>query len=280
MIRHLTVSLATLALLVSGCTHVPTAKDRDFARIQYDLAVQATKQGNIQQAVAELEEAIRRNPEFAQAYNAVGLLYHLSLGRLAKAEKAYKKALALKPKFSEAWNNLGALYLEEHHYEKAEKCFRTALDNVLYPTPYLARGNLGWALHEQGRDAEAVTELKSAVLTQPRFCQGYRNLGLIYLANGKTAAATASFKKFVQHCPKQPEAQYEWGRMRRRAGDGEGAREAFTECAKLAGDRPIGQKCTKALDALGDGGSGGSAGAPTGGGATTVAPHGAGAGGQ
>jgi len=274
MIRHLTASLATLAMLVSGCTHVPTAKDRDFARIQYDLAIQATKEGRIQEAVGELEEAISRNPEFPEAYNAVGLLYHLSLGRLAKAEKAYKQAIKLKPKFSEAWNNLGALYLEEHHYEQAEKCFRTALDNVLYPTPYLARGNLGWALHEQGRDAEAVTELKSAVLTQPKFCQGYRNLGLIYLANKKTAAATESFKKFVQHCPKQPEAQYEWGRVRRRAGDTEGAREAFTQCAKLAGDKPLGQKCTKALDDLGAGGSTGS------GATTTVAPHGAGAGGQ
>lgn len=237
--------------LLAGCVHTPNAKDRESARIRYDLGVEATQNGDVRQAVVEFRKALEKDPGFAQAHNALGLLYHLSLGRPDQAEKAYRTALELSPGFSEAANNLGALYLEQRRYAEAEVMFRQALDDVLYPTPHLARGNLGWALHGQGRNGEAVTELKAAVLTQPRFCQGYRNLGLVLRDMERETDALEAFDRFREACPDSAEAWYEWGRQQQRLGRASEAASAFERCVNLSGGRALGRSCARALDVRG-----------------------------
>ena len=253
MRRHARQAIVLVALpaLLAACAHVPDRKDQKFAQIQYDLAVQATHAGHIQEAVADLQEGLDRDPGFAPAHNLLGLLFQLSLGRPKRAEIEYQKALKLKKDYSEAANNLGSLYLQTGHYAKAEKAFRSALDNVLYPTPYLARGNLGWALYKQGKVDEGISEIEAAVIAQPKFCQGYRNLAILYRAKGKQAKAAASVGEFVKHCPKQPEAQYEWGKVRLTAGDATGARAAFDRCVRLAKDGSLADSCTRLLNRVG-----------------------------
>lgn len=251
MRRTLSSAALVLALALIACASGPSRKDLEASRIRYDLGVQAIQDGNIQEALKELQQAVEANPKFAKGYNALGLLYHLSLGRREKAEKAYLKALEIKPDFSEAANNLGALYLDMGRWADAEKLFRQVLDDVLYPTPHLARGNLGWALYKEGRTEEAITELKSAVLTQPKFCQGYRNLGLVYRETDRPKEATEAFSKYVKRCPDQPEAQLQWGLDRLLAGDGEAARGAFDKCIHLSGDSPVAERCVRELNALG-----------------------------
>ena len=248
---RLAIVLVAVPALLAACAHVPDAKDRKFAQIQYDLAVQATHAGQIQEAVADLQEGLERDPDFPPAHNLLGLLYQLSLGRPKQAEAEYRTALKLKKDYSEAANNLGSLYLQTHHYAKAEKAFRTALNNVLYATPYLARGNLGWALYKQGKTQAGINEIEAAVMAQPKFCQGYRNLAILYRAKGKQAKADASVGQFVKHCPKQPEAQYEWGKVRLGAGDATGARAAFDRCVHLAKDGPLADSCTRLLNRVG-----------------------------
>lgn len=243
--------VALISFLVAACAHLPSNRDKRFAQIQYDLAVQATHAGRIQEAVADLQQGLDRDPDYAPAHNLLGLLYQLSLGRPKKAEAEYHEALKLKKNYSEAANNLGSLYLQTHEYVKAEKAFRLALANVLYTTPYLARGNLGWALYKQGKVDAALREIAAAVETQPKFCQGYRNLAIIYRAKGKQKRADAAVGQFVKHCPNQPEAEYAWGRVRLAAGDATGARAAFDKCVRLAKSGPLSGPCGKLLDRVG-----------------------------
>ena len=253
MRRHVrkAIFLVAVPALLAACAHVPDGKDQKFAQIQYDLAVQATHAGHIQEAVADLQAGLERDPGFAPAHNLLGLLFQLSLGRPKRAEVEYQKALKLKKDYSEAANNLGSLYLQTGRYAKAEKAFRAALNNVLYPTPYLARGNLGWALYKQGKVDAGISEIEAAVMAQPKFCQGYRNLAILYRAKGKQAKAAASVGEFVKHCPKQPEAQYEWGKVRLEAGDATGARAAFDRCVRLAKDGSLADSCTRLLNRVG-----------------------------
>ncbi len=240
----------TLSLALIGCRHTPTAEDITYAQVRYDLGVSEAEQGNVQAALRELAVAIERYPEFAEAHNAMGLLLHLSMGRHEQAERSYREALRIKPAFPEAHNNLGALYMDMGRLDEAEKHLRKALDDVLYATPYLAQGNLGWALYLQGRHEEALTQLRSAVIVQPQFCQGHRNLGRIYRELGRHNDARASFRDFVRHCPDFAEAQYEWGRIAFEEGRSDEAREAFEECFRLSPSGSLGDACQRHLEVM------------------------------
>ncbi len=240
----LLVALLCLAPL-AGCPHDPAG-----ARIRYDLGVQAANEGKIQEAVKALREAIKKDPSFPDAHNAIALLYHVSLGRPDLAEPEYKKALDLKPDYAEAANNYCALLLDLKRWKEAETYCRKALSNVLYPTPHLARGNLAMALYHQGRTDEAITELKAALLTQPKFCVGYRSLGRIYDETGETAKALDAFEHFVKACPDRAEAHFLLGQVRLKTGDVTGAKTAFERCSTLAGTDPVGEQCRRARGAL------------------------------
>jgi len=234
-----------VALGLGGCAHDPAG-----ALIHYDMGLEASKSGNTPQAIEQLQQAIKRDPNLAEAHNALGLLYHISLGRPELAEPEYLMALDLKPEFSEASNNLGALYLSLNRWSEAEQRFRKALSNVLYATPHLARGNLGWALFKQGKTKEAIAEIKSAVLTQPKFCQGYRSLGLIHLEIHDSAAAVEDFSRFATACPEEPEAFWKLGDAKLRAGDVDGAKLAWDRCSALADQKEVGEQCRRARMAL------------------------------
>lgn len=244
------VLVFSVALAVSACRHGPTAEDIDYAQVRYDLGVSEAEEGNVQSAVRELKTAIERYPDFAEAHNALGLLLHMSLGRQQAAEEAYLEALRIRPGFSEVHNNLGALYLDMGRLEEAEKHLREALDDVVYATPYLAQGNLGWALYLQGSHDEALTQLRSAVIVEPRFCQGHRNLGRIYRELGRHEDAKSAFESFVEHCPSAAEAQYEQGRIRFEEGKSEEAREAFEACLELSPRSEVGKACQRHLDVM------------------------------
>nr|WP_245439966.1 tetratricopeptide repeat protein [Aminobacter sp. MSH1] len=60
--------------------------------------------GRHEDAARCYDTAIGLNPQFAEAYNNLGMALH-SLGRLAEAEAKFKKALSIQPEFDSASRN-------------------------------------------------------------------------------------------------------------------------------------------------------------------------------
>jgi tetratricopeptide (TPR) repeat protein len=69
-------------------------------------------------AIEELNEVIKMEPYFPEAYNALGVSYD-SLGKFAMAEECYKMALRLNPDLAYVVNNLGYSYMMQRKYENA-----------------------------------------------------------------------------------------------------------------------------------------------------------------
>ena len=256
LVRAMAGSLVLCVAVSMGCVHTPDAHDLQAAQLRYDLAIEAVKAGKVTEAVKNLKEALERNPDFPEAHNALGLLYHMSLRRLDKAEAAYRRALELKPDYSEAANNYGALLLELGRYAEAQAMFEKALEDVLYPTPHLARGNLGWALYKQGKTKEALENLRAAVLMQPKFCVGYKNIGIILEETGDRDGALRAYEDYAEHCPDVADAQFRLGKVRESAGDRAGAAEAFEQCFRLAPKEALGRTCASRYEALQSGAGG------------------------
>jgi len=248
------VLLLAAAGVLGSCVHIPTDKERQGAEAHYDLGINAQAAGDVRSALKEFEESLKLDPDFAEAHNAIAVLLHLSFDRKDEAEKHYKQALETRPSFSEAKVNLGNLYLDEGRLDEAIALYEQALNDMLYATPYIAEANLGWAYFKKGNSTQALEHLRASVTHNPSFCLGYKDLGLVQDAKGDLAAACTEFGRFVQACPKVPEAHQLLGSCLVRQGRAAEARASFDACVANATDAPqqrVREQCIHLRDGLG-----------------------------
>ena len=221
-----------LALLLAGCAHV-TEKDREQSTLHYEIAVQNLVKSP-QMAMKEADDALTFDPGNAEAWHIKALVLHHSFGRLEEAQVCYAKALELKQPFSEARTNLGNLYMDQKRYDDAITQYQTALTDVMYPTPYIPQGNMGWAWHKKGDDRQAIELLKGALSVNSKYCLAEAWLGQVYEGQSNTAESCKYFARYREHCPDQPDAWQRDGVCLVNAGDKEAAGKAFENCAQKA----------------------------------------------
>ena len=250
-----------LALIASACAPAITAKDRAAAQVHYDIAVASMNNNDMRGALRDLLTSVERDPELPQTHNALGMVYH-SLGHLDDSLLHYERAVELKPDFSEAQNNLGTLYITLGRYSDAIAAFKKALSDILYATPALAEGNLGWAYYKSGDTQKGVQHLRNAVAGSPKFCRGYEWLARIFLADEKPADVITQIKRFEKYCiddvtiaetipaTYRNELFYYLAVAYLKRGDRQAANETFTRCSKEAADEGFGKKCADSLRGL------------------------------
>jgi type IV pilus assembly protein PilF len=240
-----------LWLCIAACKHVPSEQEQQGALIHHDLGVQAIQSGDVQGALREFQIALDMDPNLAEAHYAMGTLLHLSFGRREQAIEHFNKALAIRPNYSEAKANLANVYLDLGQYDRAIGLYREALNDMLYPTPYIAQGNLGWALYKKGDIRGAVENIRAALIANPKFCQGYRNLGIIYRDRGNLEEACQQFSKYEQACPETADAYYEEGKCLTKRGRRQEAMQAFIQCQAKATNQPtLKDDCRKLQEQL------------------------------
>jgi type IV pilus assembly protein PilF len=247
------VSLAwplALVFLLTGCKHIPDEKERASSEIHFNLGVQAQQDGRIPEALSEYQRAIELDPDNADARNAMGILLHVSYHRPADAIEHYQKALEVRPNFSEAKTNLANVYLSQARYDEAIKLYEAALNDMLYPTPFIAQGNLGWALYKKGQTERALQNIKASVTTNPGFCMGYKNLGVIYEETGNVSDACRYFGRYREACPDVADAYLREGACQVKQGKVEEARQSFTACEAKAKSQVLKDDCHRLLEAL------------------------------
>jgi Flp pilus assembly protein TadD len=90
-------SLACAVLLALGSTGPVLAADaKGDARSQVEFGINVAQRGLWREAIFRWEKAIELDPQYAEAYNDLGIGYEHE-GQLDKARIAYEKALALDP---------------------------------------------------------------------------------------------------------------------------------------------------------------------------------------
>lgn len=187
------------ALCQFACAPVVSGKNRISARISYDLGINAFDRGDNREALRALSTSAKQDPYLPEAHHALGLVYH-SMGKLEQGLAQYRQALRLRPKFSEASNNMGILLIDLGRYQDAVAAFEGALSDILYATPTLAEGNMGWAYYQMGQIDRAREHIGNAVASDPQFCRGYEWLMRIALHEDKAADAVANGRRFYKHC--------------------------------------------------------------------------------
>jgi tetratricopeptide (TPR) repeat protein len=96
----------------------------------------------------------------------------------ARAAKRLEQAVALAPQFVSAWNELGTIAYQTGQYERAEKCFRAALQQD--PSAYEPLVNLGGVLIANRKPDDALVYNQDAVLMRPNDALANSQLGTTY----------------------------------------------------------------------------------------------------
>lgn len=237
------LAAALVALALSACAS--TSRDRELARVQYDLAVQAQRAGDPRAALLEIEKSVEQDPEDPEARNFHALVLHLHFGKLEDAIREYRKAVELDPRYSEAKLNLGAALMAAGRYEEALAPLDEARRDLVFRDAHLAEGNYGWCKYRLGDELAAIEHLTGAVTMAPGFCLGFRNLAEIREARGELAAALRDLDRYAQACPAEADADLRRGLVLLKQGDGCGARDAFASCVGKAKGGPLGDECGK-----------------------------------
>jgi len=133
-----------------------------------------------------LDEASKRNANYASLHNAFGL-YYMRRDALGLALEEFQKAVALDPNFIEARRNVGSITLGFRKYDVAAEQFAKVIE--LSPKCYDSHIGLGIANRGLGNLDKAEEYYEKAKKIGPGRGAAYFNLGVLYkdfLANKAT----------------------------------------------------------------------------------------------
>jgi tetratricopeptide (TPR) repeat protein len=116
----------------------------------------------------------------------------LAKHEVAAAIQRLEHAVELAPQFSVAWNNLGTIAYQTQKYERAEECFRRALEAD--PRSYEPLVNLGGVLLNLNKIEEAWDYNVHAVLMRPADALANSQLGMTYFGMGRLDLAEKHFE--------------------------------------------------------------------------------------
>ena len=190
----------------------------------------------LEEAIAAYDDAIRLNPNYAEAYNNRGVAKD-ALGQHDGAIADFDEAIRLKSDFAEAYNNRGAAKnaLGRHNAAIAncDEAIRLSPD---YAEAYNNRGNAKDAL---GRHEAAIADFDEAIRLRPDYAEVYNNRGNVKDALGRHEAAIADFDEAIRLRPDFAKAYYNRAIAKGQLDQYEYAIADFDEAIRLKPDYAI-----------------------------------------
>ncbi len=153
-------------------------KDERHVDAMYALAQANFLLGRYELARSVIERAVELNKNRADLFNLFGST-ELKLNNKAGAMVNYRKAVELRPQYPEARNNLGVLYHDARDFQSAAAQFEEAIR--VYPDFKEAFLNLGNAYKGMKRYKDAELAFKRSVEIDDNFADGHFNLAILYL---------------------------------------------------------------------------------------------------
>jgi len=144
-----------------------------------------------------------RNPGSWMAHGNLGNLL-LKQGRLEEAFGQLQQALRIKPDYYEALNDLGTVFADEGRYDVAIEYYRQA--RQIEPNSFDTLKNLASALANTGQFNEAIENYRQAIQIKSNHPEVFVYLGTTLDQSGRTREAVAAYRAALKLNPDLPEA--------------------------------------------------------------------------
>jgi tetratricopeptide (TPR) repeat protein len=166
--------------------------------------------------LAELREALRLRPEYAEAHNNIGLVLAQNSDD-DKATEEFRTAVRIRPEYADAHANLGAvLLLSDVEQAIGELEMAVSLD----PTLLKAQYNLAeaYGLSPSHGSAKQIEQLQKIISIAPDFGRAHLALGKALLHDAKVSDAVTELREAIRLEPTSGEAHYQLGLALARSG--------------------------------------------------------------
>ena len=179
----------------------------EFGRNYLSLGSLFFQRGYLDESEVSFQQALRDDPESAEALYGIGSVY-LNQNKNAAAREAFERCVKLHATYPDtlpdAWNNLGVVATRENRVDDAVECFRSAL--ALNPRHLLSLDNLGNAYRLQKRWSDARSVLEQALEVAPDDAEANYSLGMVFAQTGQNDLAYQHLQRALQARPSYPEA--------------------------------------------------------------------------
>ncbi len=178
------------------------------------LATRYLQAGRMEEAVAELGQAIRLKPDDAEAHSNLAVAYQRQ-GRMVEALREAREAVRLKPGDDRVHFNLanvltasGGTRVASADADKSDEAIRELRRaTTLNPGSADAHFNLGVLLGARQQVAAAAAELRRAVDLSPQNAEAHRNLGVALALLGRLDEGLVEVREAVKIQPDSAAAQ-------------------------------------------------------------------------
>ncbi|CAK9000472.1 Probable UDP-N-acetylglucosamine--peptide N-acetylglucosaminyltransferase SEC (Protein SECRET AGENT) [Durusdinium trenchii] len=172
--------------------------DPNFAEAYGNLGNGLRELGDTKAAIEFYLKAIKLKPRFCDAYNNLASAY-LQIGRTKQALETYQMALVLNPNLINAHCNLGNLYKAQGRLEESRKCYLEAIR--IRPDFAIAWCNVAGLFKDEGELDTAIAYYQEAIRLEPTLADGFTNMGNALRDAGRLEEAEAAHKKAVELRP-------------------------------------------------------------------------------
>lgn len=211
-------SAAAAAAAAAGGPGAAQAAAQAQAAQDATRGLSAAQKAELEKQTKEREEAMKKNKELNDAFNAG--MAAVQAKQFDQAVASFSKASELDPKQHVVWAQLAEAQMNdagtksgadaETEMGKALEAYQKALE--LKPDDPGYHNNFALALARDKKYPEAQAELtKAATLDPPNAGRYYYNLGALLVNAGQNDPAGEAFKKAIEVDPNYPEAQYQYG---------------------------------------------------------------------
>jgi type IV pilus assembly protein PilF len=166
----------------------PDSPERKRARLRLDLGVSYYQDGRFSVALDELKQALAADPNFAEAYGMLAIVY-MALGEKALTTASFQRALQLDPNSSEINVNYGWFLCQNGQEKQSLPYFEKALQNPLYNQPAKPLQDAGVCALRTGDKAAAEDYFQRSFRLDPSGPVSAYNLAQIYFDRKEYARA-------------------------------------------------------------------------------------------
>jgi len=215
---------------VAGAAYESYLKGRGLL-LRFDVG------NNLDGSIAQFEQAVAANPNFALAYNGLAEAYwnkyrlDQNSKWIEKADEYGKRAVDLNDQLPAVYITLGNVHDTTGKRELAQVEFQHALK--LEPNNADALIGLARVYEHMGQNAKAEETFRRGAALRPDYWGGYHELGFYYFRQLKYADAAREWKHVVELAPDSAPAHANYATALKNLGHSDEAAAEFEKSIKL-----------------------------------------------